>query len=383
MLLHPEVEIDIKITTFIHYYIRSGASGVADFITLFIYNTTNFLPACSTIPAACSHFLLASPTPSQDPHGHNLRSCLRQAEGRVGGSAERCLYFKGASALHATIPPLTGGVDKGGGGSYNARATIKWISIHAPVHLKPKGDKEFGHYLAGLIDGNGYISPFSITISFNILDASLAYYVKKIIGSGKVSIFKNKKAVLYSLRNKEGIEKVLFLINGKIRSENKLRQINILLSQPRYSLLNSQIGFKLNSSDNLVNHWLAGFSDAALAEGHQSLHADSVCPRGSFQIKVPQSRNDIIPMTGVHFAFQISGKESILFDKIAKFLGGFTRGLGRKTEDWHYYSSTSFGSAKKAISYFDKYHLLSSKYVNYLKWRKTYCKYMKKNVYNL
>jgi hypothetical protein len=44
----------------------------------------------------------------------------------------------------------------------------------------------------------------------------------------------------------------------------------------------------------------------------------------------------------------------------------------RKTQDTYYYGSTSFGSAKKVINYFDNFHLLSSKHVNYLKWRKAY-----------
>ena len=36
------------------------------------------------------------------------------------------------------------------------------------------------------------------------------------------------------------------------------------------------------------------------------------------------------------------------------------------------YGSTSFGSAKKVIEYFDKYHLQSRKYIIYLRWRKVY-----------
>ena len=44
----------------------------------------------------------------------------------------------------------------------------------------------------------------------------------------------------------------------------------------------------------------------------------------------------------------------------------------RKDQDTYYYESTSFGSAKKIITYFDKFHLLSSKYISYLKWRKAY-----------
>jgi hypothetical protein len=55
---------------------------------------------------------------------------------------------------------------------------------------------------------------------------------------------------------------------------------------------------------------------------------------------------------------------------IKDFLGG---NIGyRKSQDTYYYGSTSFGAAKKVIHYFDYFHLLSSKHINYLKWRKAY-----------
>lgn len=44
----------------------------------------------------------------------------------------------------------------------------------------------------------------------------------------------------------------------------------------------------------------------------------------------------------------------------------------RKRNLTYYYGSTSFAPAAKVIEYFDKYHLLSSKYVNFFKWRKAY-----------
>lgn len=55
---------------------------------------------------------------------------------------------------------------------------------------------------------------------------------------------------------------------------------------------------------------------------------------------------------------------------IKNFLGG---NIGyRKIKDTYYYGSTSFGSAKNVINYFDYFQLLSSKHINFLKWRKAY-----------
>ena len=105
-----------------------------------------------------------------------------------------------------------------------------------------------------------------------------------------------------------------------------------------------------NNDSDLNNHWLAGFSDAD----------------ASFQIKL-LSKNQ---RTEVRLNYQIDQKENTLLILIKNFFGG---NIGyRKSQDTYYYGSTSFGSAVKVINYFDQYPLLSSKHLNYLKWRKAY-----------
>jgi len=237
----------------------------------------------------------------------------------------------------------------------------KKISVHVPTHSKPLSDTDFGHYLAGLIDGDGHFSKTpQLVIVFNELDASLAYYLKARIGYGNIYKVKNKKACILVISKHAGIYKVLELINGKIRSNNKLSQINdnILLNNKfnSFSSLHSDVHcdvrmqFSKNNDLNLNNHWLAGFSDAD----------------ASFQIKLI-NRNG---QTDLRLNFQIDQKANDLLILIKNFLGG---NIGyRKSQDTYYYGSTSFGSAIKVIHYFDQFHLLSSKHVNYLKWRKAY-----------
>lgn len=231
---------------------------------------------------------------------------------------------------------------------------IKNISIHTSTHLKPLNDEQFGHYLAGLIDGNGHFnSKQQLVIVFNISDIRLAYYIKKYISFGNVNKVKGKNACLYIISNKNGIIKVLNLINGKLRTLNKFNQvINNILIHPKYSEEN--IIFKINKSDNLYNHWIAGFSDA---------YTDA-----SFQIKVVSRENRLKPE--IRLNFQIDQKDNHVLLLIKKIFGGY---LGyRKNQNTYYYGSTSFGSAKKVINYFDNFHLQSSKYVSYLRWRKAY-----------
>jgi hypothetical protein len=55
---------------------------------------------------------------------------------------------------------------------------------------------------------------------------------------------------------------------------------------------------------------------------------------------------------------------------IKDFLGGNIR--YSRVQDNYTYNSSSYGSARNVINYFDNFHLLSTKHINYLKWRKAY-----------
>lgn len=228
---------------------------------------------------------------------------------------------------------------------------IKSISSHIPIHSRPINDIDFGYYLAGLIDGNGYIDINGyIKIVFSTLDVSLAYYIKGKIGFGNVSKIKNKNAFLLLIGKKQGIEKVISLINGKIRTDSKYNQLVNLLNNEKYIYLKEIIEPVICLDDNLLNYWLTGFSDAD----------------ASFQIKIQYRPNRV----EVKMNFQIDQKNKDLLIKIKNFFGGNIV-YSTKTNTY-YYDSTSFGSAKKVIDYFDQYSLVSSKYINYMKWRKVY-----------
>lgn len=239
---------------------------------------------------------------------------------------------------------------------------IKPVSIHVPKHIKPLNDNQFGHYLAGLIDGDGHFSKqLQLVIVFHKLDVSLAYYIKGKLGYGNVKKVKNKNAFLLVIASINGIYKVLNLINGKLKKTNKVSQVNNnIIKHKRFLNFKSNIKFELNLNNSLNSHWLAGFSDAD----------------ASFQIKLVVRGNK----TETRLNYQVDQKDISLLAEIKNFLGG---NIGyRSKQNTYYYGSTSFGSAKKVIAYFDKYHLLSSKHLNYLKWRKAYLLTQNKNHLN-
>src|SRR5688572_1452242 len=53
------------------------------------------------------------------------------------------------------------------------------ISDHLGKHRKPETDKEFGYYLAGLIEGDGNFDAQNLEIAFHADDTFLAYWIKK------------------------------------------------------------------------------------------------------------------------------------------------------------------------------------------------------------
>lgn len=235
------------------------------------------------------------------------------------------------------------------------KANLKLISKHVPTHLKPASNDQFGHYLAGLIDGDGWFSKYAAHIVFHGLDASLAYYIKKRLGYGSVTKVKSKNAYILTITKREGLQILLNLINGKLRTQSKCDVVYKYILNVYVEPLHLEAKFNINTSKDLDNHWLAGFLDAD----------------GSFQVKCLER---VKPSGGtrleIRLSMQVDQKTRLLLDLIKDKLGG---NIGyRSSQDTYYYSSTSFGSAKKVINYLDKYHMLSSKHVNFLKWRKVY-----------
>jgi hypothetical protein len=122
------------------------------------------------------------------------------------------------------------------------------------------------------------------------------------------------------------------------------------LNHNNFTEFRSKINLKLNLDKNFKNHWLVGFSDT----------------NASFQIKILNHNNRV----EVRLNFQIDQKKNNILLLIKEFLGGNIGYI--KNQDIYYYESTSFRSSKNVINYFDYFHLLSRKHINYLKWRKAY-----------
>lgn len=119
-----------------------------------------------------------------------------------------------------------------------------------------------GSYLAGLIEGNGYIgvgSNPSIQMSFNTKDLPLALFILKCIGKGSLIKKKNTSVYVLTFNSKESQLKIINLVYGKFRT-------------PKNLMLNSLIKYYekewksvIDKSPLLSNYWFAGFIDT---DGH-------------------------------------------------------------------------------------------------------------------
>ena len=233
--------------------------------------------------------------------------------------------------------------------TYTKYNDLPWISEHLSKRSHNLTNDELGYFLAGLIEGNGWFGKKELHIIFAENDISLAYLIKKQIGYGNVYKIKDTKAVRYICKNTKGLSNILSLINGKLVSNSKYDQLikhnysedfNIIILPPSKFL-------------SLDNYWLAGFTQA---DGcfHISVVKSKTDKTGhSVRLEYSIKQNDKLPLTLLYYLLKKGN------------LSQYSSGI------WCYKSS-GFLTAFDLINYFDKYKLFSSKYVDYLKFRKVY-----------
>lgn len=233
--------------------------------------------------------------------------------------------------------------------TYTHYKNLPLISEHVPNHKSNLTDKEFGYFLAGLIEGDGWFGDKQLHIVFAEEDTSLAYLIKKRVGFGNIYKIKDKKPVRYICKNKTGVYTILNLINGKLMSNYKYDQI---IKHNYSEYLNLYI-LPPSNSLSLDNYWLAGFSQAD----------------GCFHIRVVKSKTH---ETGYSVRLEYSLKQNdklplkSLYDIIK--MGNLSE---YNTGIWCY-KTTGFKTAETLINYFDKFNLFAGKYKDYLKFRKVY-----------
>nr|CRX66583.1 putative LAGLIDADG protein [Agelas oroides] len=248
-------------------------------------------------------------------------------------------------------------------------SSLSSLSVHCPQHSRPGTDKEFGYYLAGLIEGGGGAiiinGQASLSICFHQKHISTVYYIKTRLGFGEVRRGQQKNKKILIVKNRRGLLKVVDLVNGKFRTKKKIESLQKLIDYLRdkkikyketraralkgrpLNLLKIQVlprgpsgALPKDGSSVLINHWLAGVLDAG----------------GCFQVN--RRRRRVLQFKVIQTPEVLNLLRTVWGGSVAKSPQGKT-----------YYYQASGVSVFRAIKYLDRYHVLS-KWLEYRQWRR-------------
>ena len=244
----------------------------------------------------------------------------------------------------------------------NARA-CSTNSVSSRLNL----EGNLGHYLAGLIEGDGTIitpskirSPKgklyypSIQVVFHLKDLPLALTILKAIGQGSLNRVKKAQAYILSINSLPGVVKVVELINGKMRSP-KVVALHHLIT---WLNLNRDYNFPLlpiDTSPLESNAWFAGFVEAD----------------GSFYIRTTESPLRIAPqfMLEQRKESLTNGSYQGIMEALAHFLLSNLKSLQRKDKGTSFRVRTnSLTGNLVLISYLTSFPLFGSKRLDYFDW---------------
>lgn len=241
-------------------------------------------------------------------------------------------------------------------------------------------DYQLGHYLAGLIEGDGSIivptkersSSGKLThpiirIVFTIHDLPFAVKLQQVLGCGFIQKPKKGNYYLYEIQNIAGLLKLANLINGKMRTP-KVEALNRLIDWLNNKNVNDEkiVCLELDSSNLYSNSWFAGFSDA-----------DSY-----FQISLTENKElETIKNIKCFYKLEIQqnyhgklGSYKNIMESISKFLNTnlFNRQRIINNKEYFSYMAITSSNDNNLIidNYFKKYPMFSSKRLDYLEWSK-------------
>lgn len=217
-----------------------------------------------------------------------------------------------------------------------------------------------GYYLAGLIDGDGFISKSGdqpkIVIAFHIKDIHVGYYLKSFFNNGTVK--NQEKSATLTFTKKLTLVKISSLIHNKLKIKDKIIRLNSLIIKLDLGGILSPSSYFPLSTDN---HYLAGLIDSD----------------GSFSIRLLNRKNREKVEVRLYFRIELNLKDGKDIINNLKTIWGGHVSLPRKhikKLSISYslsYSSVSFKNMFNILLYLDKYNL-NSKYLEYTYLRKAY-----------
>ena len=231
-------------------------------------------------------------------------------------------------------------------------------------------NSQLGYYLAGLIEGDGNIwtsktfkSPCGrirnprIGFTFHKNEEPLYTHLKGVLDTGGINQEKLSNVCKYSISEKNKLIKTINLINGKFRTP-KIRFLHRAIDRINLIHKTNIEKLPLDISNISDNAWLAGMTDA---EGNFYIYLG-----GSYSL------NNLMTNGIVKCSFSINQR---IIDKstglscvpfMTKIADLFQYKIYYKTKNAIVFIANVNNKHYLVKSYFDKFPLMSSKYLNYL-----------------
>lgn len=229
-------------------------------------------------------------------------------------------------------------------------------------------NKNFGSYLAGLIEGDGSIyvpknpkgAPM-IVVAFHSKDLPLALFIQKNLNAGNVYKIKGKNAYNYTISDIKGLIKVVKLINGYMRTPKIVqlyKLIDLISTKGERPTTINKLPIDNTSLDS--NAWLSGFIDAD----------------GCFSVRVSQNKHCSTKKIAVMLALAqktVSLNNDSLLDimtKISIFLDSNLKTTCQHKHPQYLVRTCNLKGNLAVRAYLTKYPLFSGKYLDFLVWEK-------------
>ena len=234
-------------------------------------------------------------------------------------------------------------------------------------------DDKFNAYLAGLFEGDGHIwiQKFNekkkhnprFCITFSMKNEALAKKLLELIGSGFIRYKLQDNACVLVVSPVKGLKKVVYLLNGELRTP-KIHQLINLIDWLNKNHNTNITKLPLKDSSLSDNGWLSGFidSDGSFSVQHTKLENGAKKRKISCRLRIEQRMLD--PISNDSYF-------KVLTD-ISNFLNCRLLTRKQKSTGNEYYTLTASSrmSLNIIVNYLDKNSLFSSKYLDYKDWKK-------------
>jgi len=240
-------------------------------------------------------------------------------------------------------------------------------------------NNNFGYYLAGLLEGDGYISIPAlghttlnrvlnprIVFTSHINNLGMYAFIQSELGNVGRLQMSGKNILRYIIGDKIGIMLFIKLIHGKLRTpKNKRFNDLIKIFNAKYSLGISES--LLDNSSFTNNSWFTGFTEA---EGHFGIkYVESKAKSDTRKRSVSENISLKFRLDQRSYDKPTSSSMKPFMQSLALFLScnlkSYTNNTGSEVLSL---SVSSIDSVKFLIDYFNKYPLLGDKFNDFNKW---------------